>query len=202
MTRTPSRPFAALCNAALLAGCAALQPTAPAPPAAAQRAYAENIELAGRLSVRYQGREKPEALHGSFEWNQSPAQTRVALLSPLGQTIAVIESGADGARLLQANQPPRAAADVNSLTAQTLGWPLPVAGLRDWLQGFGIDQAGRRFTAAPGKEEFTTRDGWLVRYGAWPEDGPPRPKRIDLQRTTAQAGEVAIRIVIDSWQAR
>jgi outer membrane lipoprotein LolB len=29
---------------------------------------------------------------------------------------------------------------------------------------------------------------------------PQRPRRIDLERNTEQAGKVAIRIVIDTWQ--
>lgn len=196
-------PLAAL--VLLLAGCASLAPPAAVPPASAGRIarhYIDNIELAGRLSVRYQGEQKEEGLHGSFNWTQTGAATRVTLLSPLGQTVAVIEADRAGARLLQAGQPPRSAADVNRLTLQTLGWPLPVGGLREWLQGYAIDAAGREFIASPQRDAVTTADGWQLRYAAWQEDQPNIPRRIDLARTTAQAGDVSIRIVIDSWQPR
>ncbi len=196
----------------MLAGCASLPtPTvfnkeAPASPAldAASRPFHATIDLAGRLSVRYQGPRNEEALHGSFLWAQKPTQTTVTLLSPLGQTIAVIDVTPEGATFIQGGQPVRRASDVDALTAETLGWPLPVAGLRDWLQGFALDASGRRFIAAPEASNVSTRDGWRIHYANWQDESMPvfqnRPKRIDLARFTEQAGDVSIRIVIDSWQ--
>ncbi|TFW07925.1 outer membrane lipoprotein LolB [Oxalobacteraceae bacterium OM1] len=190
----------------LFGGCAGFAPSvAPSvtpSPAQAERAYVDNIELAGRLSVRYQGRDKEEGLHGNFSWTQTTAQTTVNLATPLGQTVAVIEASPDGARMLQPGHPPRTAPDVDTLTSQALGWPLPVSGLRSWLQGFGTDGQGRRFVASPEHDEFITSDGWRLRYAGWQDDQPGIPKRIDLARNTVQAGEVSLRIVIDSWQPR
>jgi outer membrane lipoprotein LolB len=197
----------------LLTGCAALAPlpgdnTAQTVPgqAAPARAYFHTIDLGGRLSVRYQNHGKEETLYGSFIWLQDPAQTRITLLSPLGQTIAAIDVTPEGSTLRQGGQTVRSAADVDTLVAQTLGWPLPVAGLRNWLQGFGVDVAGQPFVAAPQKPEVTTRDDWHIRYVNWQDDtssaSPVRPRRVDLDRTTAQAGDVVIRIVLDTWQPR
>lgn len=187
----------------LLVGCAALQPT-PLPPsvATAQRNYHPNLATSGRLSVRYESRNGPEALHGGFQWRQAPGSTRIDLISPLGQTLARIGVTPAGATLEQAGQPPLTAEDADALTAQALGWPLPVAGLRDWLQGFGVDAQGRRFVASPRADSFATADGWLVQYPGWQDDGSgtPRPRRVDLSRNTPQAGEVGIRIVLDTWQ--
>ena len=185
----------------LLTACAPLQPARPAAPAAI-RAYQQSIELGGRLSVRYETLHGEEALHGGFQWSQAGPATSVVLLSPLGQAMARIDVTPATATLLQAGQPARSAPDPDTLTATTLGWPLPVAGLRDWLQGFAIDEQGRQFIASPQNTSVNTRDGWLVLYPAWVDDGAgtPRPRRIDLSRRTAQAGEVAIRIVIDTWQ--
>lgn len=190
---------------ALLAACAAIAPSPAPQPAFAARDFHESIDIEGRISVRYQHDNKDEALHGSFTWNQNADKTAVTLLSPLGQTIALITTEPAGATLAQGGQPVRYASDVDALTAEALGWTLPVAGLRDWLQGFGTDHAGRRFTATPQAADVTTRDGWQIRYASWHDDGgassPYRPKRIDLFRQTAQAGELSIRIVIDTWQA-
>lgn len=187
----------------LLVGCAALHSDAP-PQAAgsATRNYQHAIDLGGRLSVRYEMRHGEEAVHGSFQWQQTPAQTSVTLLSPLGQTVARIGMTPSGAALERAGQPIQSASDVDILTADTLGWPLPVAGLRDWLQGFGTDINGNTFVANPQSGPITTRDGWQLHYPAWQNDdaGTARPRRIDLSRRTEQAGEVAIRIVIDTWQ--
>ena len=50
-------------------------------------------------------------------------------------TIATISITPESATLVQADKAPRVAKDIDSLTAQSLGWSLPVSGLRDWLQG-------------------------------------------------------------------
>jgi len=151
-------------------------------------------------------------MHGSFTWSQDRQETVITLLSPLGQTLATINIGADQATLKQADQPLRSASDVDALTVQALGWPLPIAGLRDWLQGFGQNVAGQRFTATPaaadsdsdsGNFSVTTADHWLIQYSNWQDQtngAESYPKRIDLARNATQAGDVAIRIVIDSRQ--
>jgi outer membrane lipoprotein LolB len=204
------RTFSAL--ALLLAGCASLAPpqnageSHQAQQTALLRPFQDAIDLTGRLSMHYQGAFKEEALHGNFSWAQEPAHTTVTMSSPLGQTLAVINLTPAGATLTQAGQAPRAAADVDTLTADTLGWPLPVSGLRDWLQGFATDTNGRRFVATPEFADVVTRDGWHLHYADWQDTALPtasqRPRRIDLERNTAQAGQVAIRIVIDTWQPR
>jgi outer membrane lipoprotein LolB len=198
----------ALCAALplLLSACASMAPPAEVTPAvtAAGRPYAEKLDLGGRLSVRYENHGREEAIHGSFVWSQNPSNTNVTLLSPLGQTIAVIDMSPDGASLTQSGQQVRTAADVDALVADTLGWPLPVSGLRSWLQGFGVDASGKRFIANPQATEVATKDGWRIHYAAWEngaaQNGAARPRRIDLKRSTAQAGDVSIRIVIDNWQ--
>lgn len=188
-----------------LVACAGLPPTSTtenkAIPAGVQT-FHDYIEMGGRLSVRYQSNGKDEALHGSFTWLQTPSQTVVTLLSPLGQTLAIVEVTPEGATLRQTGQPPLSADNVNALTADSLGWPLPVAGLRDWLQGFALDSRGMRFVATPATSQVTTHDGWHLRYANWLSEDttPPRAKRIDLGRFTEHAGDVSIRIVIDSWQ--
>jgi outer membrane lipoprotein LolB len=190
----------------LFAGCATLPPPSQETAGqAAQRRFHETIDIDGRLSVRYQVNGKDEALHGSFTWSQTPAHTVVTLLSPLGQTVAVIEVNAEGATLRQAGQQAKSAASVDALTAETLGWPLPVAGLRDWLQGFAIDTSGKRIVAAPPETSIHSRDGWRIHFASWLEENPSsqnRPRRIDLARNTEQAGDVSLRIVIDTWQPR
>lgn len=175
---------------ALLAGCAT-----PPPSSNRVAAYSETIELSGRISVNYQKEGNSESLSGKFNWQQSAQRTSVSLASPLGQTIAVIEVTPGVARLTQAGQPPREAADIDALTAQALGWPLPVSGLRDWLQGHAVSLDGSRFRASPQHNSVITRDGWRVHFISWQDETAllPQPKRIDAERVS----EVALRIVID-----
>lgn len=192
---------------ALLAGCAALVPP-PAPPtpavARAPRPYFQTIEMTGRLSVQYNRGGADESLHGSFTWSQAPQRTVVTLLSPLGQTLAVIDVQPGSASLTQANQPPRVATDADALAQTALGWPLPVAGLRDWLQGFVANAPGQLTAVSTTSDNtISTADGWNIVYASWQESdgsGFVRPRRIDLARQTAEAGPVKLRIVIDNWQ--
>lgn len=191
----------------LFSGCAVAPPASAIPQPATQsaplRSYHDSIDIGGRLSVRYQQNGRDAALHGSFTWSQTPGQTILTLLSPLGQTLAIIEVRPDGALLTQAGQAPRSATDVDTLAAAALGWPLPVSGLHHWLQGYtGND--GHRLAVGGGADPVLTTDGWRIRYPAWQAGEPPandaHPKRIDLERSTMQAGDIAIRIVLDNWQ--
>lgn len=180
------------------AGCA-VAPTAP-PSTATVAPYREALELSGRLSVNYSRDGKQESLSGKFTWLQQGARTDVSLASPLGSTIATISVTPDAATLTEAGKQPRTAADIDTLSAQTLGWSLPVSGLRDWLQGYATGADGQRFAASPAASQVTTADGWRLSFVTW-QDGPgrPQPKRIDAERSAGgQFDDMAIRIVLDS----
>ncbi len=194
----------AACLATLLAGCATVSQEG-VPASATAPAYQNSIEIDGRISVQYQQDERPQSLHGSFFWKQTAQELNLEMFSPLGQTVATISVKPGIATLVQSGRAPQVATDVDALAAQSLGWPLPVSGMRQWLQGSGTDANGQPFVAKAGENDasFTTRDGWRVTYANWESDaasGQTRPKRIDLVRNTSQAGKVAIRIAIDGWK--
>jgi outer membrane lipoprotein LolB len=162
--------------------------------------YRDTIDLAGRLSVNYHKEGRPESITGSFNWSQRPGRIDVSLASPLGQTIAAISVTPEQATLTQADRPPRVAKDIDTLTAQSLGWQLPVSGLREWLQGYALDADGKRFVASPTNNSVYTRDGWRLRFVAWQDEAAahPVPRLINAERSaTANSDELAIRIVID-----
>jgi outer membrane lipoprotein LolB len=79
-----------------------------------------------------------------------------------------------------------------------------VSGLREWLQGNVTERGGKKRLVTPQDEntDIETADGWRIRYAAWDNTAAPRPRRIDLSRSTEQAGEVALRLVIDSYEPR
>jgi outer membrane lipoprotein LolB len=114
--------------------------------------------------------------------------------------VAKITVTPGAATLTQGGQPPRMARDIDALAAQTLGFALPVSGLRDWLQGYATGADGKRFAASPANNTVTTPDGWKLTFVSWQDTpgAPPAPRRIDAQRAaTGNAGQLALRIVVD-----
>lgn len=192
-------PALALAGAlAVLAGCA----TTSAPRSATAVApYRDTLDLAGRIAINYSRDGKQESLSGKFTWRQTAANTDVTLISPTGQTVAVINVTPGSATLKRSGEPTRTASDLDSLTRQTLGWTLPVSGLRDWLQGYAAAADGSRFAASPASDTVVTRDGWKLDYVTWQDDAAavPQPKRIDVTRIALgqQVDDMSIRIVID-----
>jgi outer membrane lipoprotein LolB len=181
-----------------LGGCA----TTSAPRSSAAVApYRDSVDLAGRIAINYSRDGKKESLNGKFTWQQNKANTDVSLISPTGQIVAVINVTPSSATLRESGKAPRTAPDLDSLTTQTLGWSLPVSGLRDWLQGYATARDGSRFVATPANDTVITPDGWKLDYVSWQDDAAavPQPKRIDATRIAlGQAvDDMAIRIVID-----
>lgn len=195
MNTASRRSFLTLGLAVVLGGCASV-----APPPAGERAYQDTVTLGGRLSVRYPQDGKPQSVQGKFLWAQRQDATLIELYSPLGQTLARIAIE-PGRATLEAGRGGKVAATADALTAETLGWPLPVDGLRYWLQGF-VRSGGRTLVAAApeGPDSFRS-DGWRIRVASWQQAGSATlPKRIDLEREDMTGGEIALRLVIDDWR--
>ena len=189
---------ALLMACALLAGCATV-PTGPRSQAAVG-AYRDTVDLSGRLLVNFEKDGKPDTISVKFMWTQVPGAVDASLLSPTGQTVAKINVTPQAATLTQGGQAPRVAKDIDTLTAQALGWPLPVSGMRDWLQGYATTADGKRFAASPANNTVTTADGWILTFVSWQDElaAQPVPKRIDAQRAaSAGSGPLALRIVLD-----
>lgn len=189
----------------LLCACALPLPVKQEPMTAERpRSYSDVIDLSGRLSVRYLQNGQEEAVHGSFVWSQTAGHTRVTLSSPFGQTLAVIEATPFESILRRPGQPSKSARDADSLVVEALGWPLPLAGLHQWLQGIANGVNGEKFVATQQNDQVTTDDGWHIRYFDWADENATakgnRPKRINLERHKPPLGHVAIRIIIDQWQ--
>lgn len=197
------RLLPALALAAVLAGCATSGPSLPVPNAPVA-AYRDTIDLSGKLSVTYQKDGQPQHLNGAYAWTQRPGNIEVELFGPLRQTQAVLRVTPQAATLTLNDGKTRSAADIDTLTAQTLGWTLPVSGLRDWLQGHAIDAEGKPFSASPANNSVVTKDGWRLRFAEWQggkaADGTPvpMPRRINAERSaTATGNELSLTVFID-----
>lgn len=186
------RLAAALLLCAALLGCASKAGRSDAnvtfPPVKA------TYDLTGRLSARH----GTDALSANFRWHHDKDSDELELASPLGQTIAQLSGSPSGVTLRTADGRIESAGDWQTLTMRGLGWPLPVAGLSQWVQG--VPREGAPFaveaedSGAPG---ILRQDGWTVAYNAVAADpdGVPRPSRMTLSYA-----DVELKLVIDSWE--
>lgn len=195
------RTFAAIAGAAaILCGCAST-PGAPAGAAATALVapYAETITLEGKLNVRYLKDGNQQSSTVKFEWRQDAQRTDVALFDPFGSKVATIAVTPEGATLREsASKPPLTAPSIDALSKRALGWALPVAGLRGWLQGHATDANGQPWSASPARNEVTTAEGWRLQYVEWQAGSmPPRPKLIDAEHPGGgDIQQMALRIAI------
>ena len=168
----------------VLHGCVTMPPPA-APPAKVLQSFT----LQGRLSVRYD----EQSLSGQLNWQAGPASDEVLLSSPLGQGVANISRNELGVTLVRPGEPAVTAENVEALTQSTLGFRLPLSGLRFWIQA-KPDPARKsevRLNGAGGVEQIA-QDGWKIDYLQFQEN---RPRKIYITREGLE-----IRLVIDEWQ--
>jgi outer membrane lipoprotein LolB len=153
-----------------------------------------SFDVAGRLSARHGG----DALTANFRWRHASQRDELELASPLGQTVALLSGDASNVRLQAADGRVSTASDWSALTAQGLGWPLPVDGLAFWIQG--APRPGSAFsteTGDDGRVALLRQDGWTIVYHAYTQAVAPdwRPARMTLSYP-----DVELRIAVDSWQ--
>ena len=175
----------ALLFAALLFGCAA-NPLAPVPPNEAA------FDLAGRIAVRYQER----AFSSALRWKQDAAGDELWLNTPLGQTVAYLQDGRDGATLTTAEQKQYRAQSIEALTQSAFGWRFPLAGMRYWVLGQAAPGVGASGVERDGANRLTAliQADWLVAI-EYTDATSDRPSRLDIS-----SGDAHIRMVIDSLE--
>ncbi|HET9046180.1 MAG TPA: lipoprotein insertase outer membrane protein LolB [Casimicrobiaceae bacterium] len=190
-----ARALAASLVAALLAlvGCAELpRTTGSAAPDAA--ALAAPFEIEGRLSARRGN----EGVAGQFVWSHEGSRDHIAFASPLGQSIAQLAGDANGVRVEMSGGRVETAPAWDALTARTLGFPLPVAGLAAWLRGLPREGSPNRLERdGAGRPIVLTQDGWEVAY-AYADDAATRPLRLTLRYPATEP--IELRVVVDRWQ--
>ncbi|SCK09623.1 lipoprotein insertase outer membrane protein LolB [Vogesella sp. LIG4] len=168
----------------LLAACATTPEVSHSMSAPAANVVDSPFSTSGRLAVNYQGRGQL----ASFDWQHSAGSDQLNVKTPIGTTVASLRRDASGVRLLADGQE-RRATDVESLTEDTLGWPLPLSNLAWWARGL----------AAPGIQAEQAADGrlqqqgWLIRHS---QDATTHlPRRLELEREG-----LSIRLVFSDWR--
>jgi outer membrane lipoprotein LolB len=168
----------------LLGACAALGPKVhDAPP----------YDLLGRVLVSYEGR----AFTSNLRWVHRPGEDEIWLLSPLGQTLAYITDGAEGASITGVDRQIYRASSVESLTQRALGWEMPVPRLRYWVLGEVYPGSEASWLERDASDRLLgfKQDGWSVRFDYDVADPRRQPRRVEID-----TGAVRIRLVIDTWR--
>lgn len=185
-----SRLFAVIAAAAALSLGACASAPAVNGVVPAQHVADVVFEVSGRIAVRYADRVDS----GNFSWRHLVADDVLSLETPLGQTVAELRRGPEGVALKLADGRSYQAASVETLSADVLGWELPLSGLPYWLRG--VPLPGLDSSLAPASASsplLLTQAGWRVSYPEF--SGPPAlPARVVLQRDGLE-----IRLAIHSW---
>lgn len=145
--------------------------------------------LEGRLAVS-DGRDSGS---GSVTWEQDGPYYMIQLRAPVsGQSWRL--SGDDVACALEGLHPyPVTADSPERLLERELGWHLPVAPLRDWLQGRPMRADTPVERDGEGRVTGFVEAGWRIDYRDF-RDG--RPTRIGARKPPYQ-----VRLAIKSWVA-
>jgi outer membrane lipoprotein LolB len=149
------------------------------------------FDLSGRLAVRYGN----EAFSGNLAWRHAPSADELLITSSLGAGVArLVREG--GAIVLTTAEPREyRGTDAEELTAEVLGFRLPVAGLTYWVRGQPADAA--RALAEydeQGRLRLLEQAGWRIEYPEYQDRLPSRMRLtypgIDLRLAISQWGEM------------
>ena len=154
------------------------------------------LDRTGRfaLNVQHMGG-KRDAIQGGFAWRDDGQQLMLDLANPLGSTLARVQVMPGQAVMTRSNGQQERASTPDALVEQVLGSPMPVAGLRDWLQGsVGQDAVSNLQKNDAGQPAAFSQNGWRVQLSRYDERGP---RLLQLNRNDSQR-DISLRLVIDS----
>ncbi|SER57494.1 outer membrane lipoprotein LolB [Nitrosomonas sp. Nm51] len=168
------------------------------PLAALNVPMAGSFELLGRVSVR----NEHQRFSGNVHWQHTRFEDMVLLLSPLGQAVAEIVRNHDGVSLTTAKQETFYAGNVEDLTAELLGWRLPLNGLQYWVQGLHspLSQASVDYDSE-NRVIAIRQDGWEIMFTQYfKDDAKLSDKPVAHPRIfELRIEDLNIRMVVDKW---
>ncbi|SEP63391.1 outer membrane lipoprotein LolB [Ectothiorhodospira magna] len=187
--------------AALMLGGCAVQPPLPVDHQAQawqtrmqQLGAQDDWVLTGRIALFLEN----EQWNAHLRWRQRGDDYDIQLLGPFGRHGATLVGRASGVTLRNAEGEVYQDQDVDQLVYQTLGWQLPVSGLRYWVLGILAPGPVTDLTLDPlGRPQRLLQSGWDVGYDRYTEVGDTMtlPDRMRLTFDT-----IRVRLVVDDWQ--
>jgi outer membrane lipoprotein LolB len=172
------------------AGCSSLSSSGPA-----------TQVHSGRFAATISRGNEQETVSGRFTLSASAAHTVLDLASPLGNTLARVEAGANGATLTAPQTDGKLAtwhgASSDALAESVLGYALPVTGLPDWILGRAAPDRPARLAPAAGPARRIEQDGWtIVIDERFDQTGMPRRMTLDRAADPASPA-LRVRLVLD-----
>lgn len=148
----------------------------------------------GRISIRSENR----TWSATLQWRQTGEHYRIRLVAPLGQGGVEIEGGPGDVTLRTTSHEIYHASDPDHLLVDTLGWRIPVRGLRYWI--LGLPDPGQPMPVIKlddqGRLQHLEQTGWDIEYpGYTPAREPMLPRKLYLRRS-----EFQVRLVVTEWQ--
>lgn len=190
--RLAGRRILPMAAAGLLAGCAALTPVPESIPERPARADIAAFRLSGRVAVR----NADQSFSAHIAWRHGPDGSEHVLLStPLGQGLAELTADRSGARLATADRQDYVAPDLDALSEQAFGAPLPLSRLPRWALGQVPEPPADLALDPQGRVLRFSEQGWRVAYLAYESEAPAAlPTLIQVRRE-----DLELRLKVDRW---
>ncbi len=176
----------------LLAGCAPFWQSSEPQDRQVGAGGLTHYRFTGRIAIQ-----QPDGSEsGRIQWQNDLQHQQVTLLSPLGSTVAQLDRNPSGVDLRLSNQERFHAQDPEQLTAQVLGYSLPLEGLPWWVLGQAApDEPARWQRDDRGQPRQLEQAGWRIEYLQWRPVG--RETLPGLLRLTHET--LTIKLKIDQW---
>lgn len=146
------------------------------------------FDLSGRLAVRYGN----EAFTGNLAWRHAGSADELLITSSLGAGVARLVREGEHIVLTTAEPREYRGTDAEALTAEVLGFRVPVAGLADWVRGRPGQTASNVEHGEDGRLRSLEQDGWRVEYLEYQERLPSRMR-------LSYPG-IELRLAISEWK--
>lgn len=149
--------------------------------------------MKGRLGIK-----TPEdAWSVSLQWAQKEQLYKMRIIAPLGQGTYELTGGNGQVSLLTAEDESYEADDPDTLMQATLGWSVPVTGMRYWIIGLPDPEISPDSIQLDdmGRVTQLEQDGWSVEISRYQDyEHYQLPAKIKMVNQSLQ-----VRIVIKNW---
>lgn len=153
----------------------------------------ENFEQSwtGRFSLQTEVYGHADRNSGNFKFSVKENASELSLYGPLGITVAEIYEDDSSARIKRPDEPTVTANNIEELMRQTVGFPIPVRELTEWLNGRPIPGKNFRILEKTDHLEKFSQGGWLV--SVFKNGG--RPTKIEI-RNAEPTADFSIKLIL------